>query len=998
MPQEPVRIAVLGPVRAWRAETVLDLGGPQERAFLALLAIRAGHPVAVDEIVDVLWGANPPASAVNVVRRYVGSLRRLLEPGLPPRAQGRWLIRAAGGYELVADSDSLDLLRFRELRENARRAAMVGAPAEAVTLLTEALSLWTGPVASGTPEWVRGHPAFGAPVREHLAAVQEAADAALLARVPEAVLADLRAAADANPLDEPLQARLILTLAAAGRRPEALTVYAAINARLADELGIDPGPELREAHRAVLNDGSAAAAGSAAVTSYHRHASVPVAESPATPRHDGTPAGATGSAATWDGRGAPVPGDPGPWRIPVPGPAQLPHDLPTFTGRQAELKNVLALLDGDIQPPGTVVISAIGGMAGVGKTALAVHWAHQLADQFPDGQLYVNLRGFDPSGTVVEPGDAVRGFLEALGVPPERVPRGLDAQAALYRSVLAGRRVLVLLDNARNTDQVRPLLPGTPGSLAIVTSRNELSGLVAAHGAHSLTLRPFDAEQAREFLVRRLGAERIAAESGAADEIARWCAGLPLALACVAARAAIHPHFPLEAIAAELREAHGSLDAFIRPDDTSVDVGSVFSWSTQAVSDEAARLFRLLALHPGPDFSAAAAAALAGLPVRRTRPLLGELVGGQLVGEPTPGRYALHDLLRAYAAELVQEHETRTEREAAVERLFAFYAHTAHAADLLIAPYDDLLPLQPLPAGVSPEPLADDIHALAWFSARQAALTAVVDAAAASGHERTACLLAWSLEPFLDRRGHWHEAAAVQRTALDAALRLRDPVLQARGLRALARAEGRLGLLEECRPRLHQALALFTELGDDLGRSGTHRSLGWVSDQDGDLAAALRHNEIALDLARAAGHRAAQASVLNSVGWYHALRGDYREALSHCFEALTMLQELGDRYGQAATWDSIAYAHHRLGRHPQALLGYRNALTLLRDLGVPYLEAVTLCRIGDTRLATGDHEGARTSWEEAFALFTALGHPDADLMTARLSGQQDPQDGRLGAL
>ncbi|MER5748658.1 NB-ARC domain-containing protein [Streptomyces sp. NPDC002088] len=336
-------------------------------------------------------------------------------------------------------------------------------------------------------------------------------------------------------------------------------------------------------------------------------------------------------------------------RSPSPAPAQLPHDLPLFTGRQAELDDLLPPPTGAGQLAETVLISAIGGMAGVGKTVLAVHWAHQVADRFPDGQLYVNLRGFDPSGAIMEPGDAVRGFLDALGVPPERVPHGLDAQAALYRSVLAGRRFLVLLDNARDTDQVRPLLPGTPGCLTIVTSRNELSGLVAAHGARSLTLRSTPSRQ-RAFLVRRLGAERIAAEPGAADEITRLCAGLPLALACVAARAAVHPGFPLEAVAAELREAHGRLDAFTRSD-TSADVGTVFSWSSRAVPAEAARLFRLLALHPGPDFSVPAAAALAGLPVRRVRPLLAELSGVHLVNESAPGRYAFHDLLRAHAAE-----------------------------------------------------------------------------------------------------------------------------------------------------------------------------------------------------------------------------------------------------------------------------------------------------------------------------------------------------------
>ncbi|TVZ83204.1 BTAD domain-containing putative transcriptional regulator [Streptomyces sp. BK340] len=937
MPGESaVRFAVLGPVRVWRGERELALGGPQEQALLALLLLRAGQPVSVPEIVDALWGPYPPRTAVNVVRRHVGSLRRLLEPGLPARASGRRLVRGGSGYRLVTDGDALDLVRFRELRDEARRATDEGSPARAVDLLTGALSLWNGPVAAGISPDVRDRIAVGGPERERLTAVREAADAALHAGVPDRVLPELRQAAAAHPLDEALLARLVLALAATGRRAEALDTHRTACGRLADELGIDPGPELRDA------------------------------------LHE----------ATGRGAGTPPPETPGPHPAV---PAQLPHDLATFTGRHAELAEVLGSFPGGAEDAGTVLISALGGMAGVGKTTLAVHWAHRVADRYPDGQLYADLRGFAPSGAVTGPGEALRGFLDALGVPPEHIPQGLDARAALYRSMLSGRRVLVLLDNARDAEQVRPLLPGAPGCLTIVTSRDELTGLVAAHGARSLTLRPFDTGQAREFLTGRLGAERTAAEPAAVDAIITRCAGLPLALACVAARAALRPHFPLAAVAAELHEAHGSLDAFTRPD-TSADVATVFSWSVRAVSAEAARLFRLLALHPGPDASPAAAAALAGLPLRQVRPLLAELSGVHLVGEPAPGRYAFHDLLRAHAGELLQAHHGEAERQEASDRLFAYYLHRAHAAGALLDPSGDL---PPLPEGAHAEPFADDSQALAWLGAEYGVLPAVVQEAAASRRDRLACLLTWSLEPYFERRGHWHDGLAAQRTARDAALRLADPALEARALRGLGRAAGRLGLHEEARAHLERALELFAGLGDLVGRAGTHRSLGWTSEQLGDLAGALRHNRLALDLFRTAGHRPAQASVLNSVGWYHVLLGEHRQALAHCFEALTLLQDLGDRYGQAATWDSIAYAYHHLGRHPHALLGYRNALTLYRALGVPYPEADTLTRIGETHLATGDRDSARAAWEEALTLLTALGHPDADRVRARLDGRDE---------
>ncbi|MFE7649366.1 AfsR/SARP family transcriptional regulator [Streptomyces phaeoluteigriseus] len=964
MPLESVRFAVLGPVRVRRGDRELELGAPQERALLALLLVRAGQPVGMDEIVDTLWGTDSPPSAVNVVRRHVGSLRRLLEPGLPARAEGHRLVRDAGGYRLVTEGDFLDLIRFRALREAGQRTPRES-PAHALGLFTEALSLWRGPVAAGLPARAGARPAFDAVDRERVAAVREAADAALRAGLPGTVLPELRRAAAEHPLDEPVQAGLILTLAAAGHRSEALGVYDAVRTRLAGELGIDPGAELREARETVLRGrpgeagGAATAAGAPLTETDEPHASA----------REGAPAGLSS----------------------FPVPAQLPHDIPAFIGRDGELDEMLALSGGAAPASHTVVISAIGGMAGVGKTTLAVHWAHRVADRFPDGQLYVNLRGYDPSGAVMEAGEAVRGFLDALGVPPDRIPHGVDAQAALYRGVLAGRRILLVLDNARDSDHVRPLLPGSPGCLTLVTSRDALSGLVAAHGAHSLTLRPFDTGQARDLLVRRLGAARVGAEPGAADEITALCAGLPLALACVAARAAAHPHFPLSAVAAELREAHGSLDAFARSD-ASVDVGTVFSWSSRQISDAAARLFRLLALHPGPDFTLPAAAALAGLPARRTRPLLAELTGLHLVTEHSPGRHAFHDLLRAHAGELLDERHTQDEQRAALHRLYHHYLHTAHAADRLLVPHADPLPPPPAPDGVRPEPLADDDRALGWLTAEHAVLLAAVDTAAATGQERLACHLAWSLEPFFDRRGHWHDALTVQRTALDAARRLAEPALEARGLRGLGRIEGRLGLHDRSVPRLEEALELFTRLGDDTGRAHTHRSLGWESEQRGDLPGALRHNQLALALFRALGDRAAQASVLNSVGWYHARLGDHRQALTHCFEALTMLQDLGDRYGQAATWDSIGYAHQHLGRHPQALLAYRNALALLRDLGAPYAEADILARLGDTHRAMGDEDSARAAWTDALRLLSALAHPDAERVRARLTGRDGHAD------
>jgi DNA-binding SARP family transcriptional activator/tetratricopeptide (TPR) repeat protein len=928
-----VWFAVLGPVRAWRGETELALGPPRQRALLALLLAAAGRPVALDEIVDVLWGQDPPGSSVNVVHRYVGALRRLLEPGLPSRAAGRWLARASGGYRLDVGPATLDLLRFREVAERARQAAGQ-APKDAVEQFCEALALWQGPAASGIPAEIRAHPVFGAVDRELLATVRQAADTALRAGVPERVLDRLRRTAGLHPLDEALQARLVLCLAAGGHQAEALDLYQAVRSRLADELGIEPGPELRDAHRQVL-----------------RPAAPPPPAAPAAP--------------------------------PVVRPAQLPPDLPTFTGRRAELALVGTALPPEGRHPNAVVISAIGGMAGIGKTTLAVHWAHRIAHRFPDGQLYVNLRGFDPTGSAMPPDEAVRLFLDAFGVPAQRVPSGLDAQVGLYRSLLAERRVLVLLDNARDTEQVRPLLPGNPDCLVIVTSRNRLSGLVAIDGAQPLTLDLLPADEARAFLAHRAGKRRAAAEPEAVDEIVARCAGLPLALAIVAARAVTHPGFPLSAIAAELRENHGSLDAFAGDDDAS-DARAVFSWSYRALSPEAARLFRLLALHPGPDIALPAAAGLAGLPVRRARALLGELTRAHLAVEDRPGRFSCHDLLRSYASELVRATESEQERHAAVHRMLDHYLRTTDAAALRFSPHRERIALPPPVPDASPEDPAGQGRAVAWFRAERRVLTALVGQAAATGFDGHAWRLAWAVDLFLDRHGLWHDQEAAHRTALAAAERAGDRSGQAHAHRALGAAHDRLGRPDLGRAHMESALGLFTGLGDAVGQGRTHRSLAFLSNRLGRHGQALHHYDLALELYRSAGHRPGPAWVLNEVGWTHILLGEHEQALERCGRSLALHRENGDPNGEAAAWDSLGYAHHHLGRYDEALSCYGHALGIYRRISDHYLEADTLAHIGGTHAAAGAPGAARTAWRGALAILDELDHPDAGPLRARL--------------
>ncbi|MEV5490227.1 BTAD domain-containing putative transcriptional regulator [Streptomyces bobili] len=665
-----MRFELLGPVRAWRDGTELDLGFPQQRALLALLLAYEGRPVPAGELLGLLWPGHPPASAPNVLRRYLGALRRLLEPDLPPRAPGRRLLRHPGGHLLEVTPDEVDLLRFRELTRQGIRAAVTGRAETAALRFTDALREWRGPVAMGIAAAAREHVRFTAVGRELLETARLAADAALLCGRTAQILPALRRATALDPLDEPLHARLILSLAACGLQAEALAAYEDVRRRLATELGITPGTELAAAHTRVLRqDVGRLTSGprmdvgreTPVVRASRPGAAVDVRGEGAAVDSWGEGGGPGAAVDVWGEGGGPgaamaPPGEGGaPGAAPAvsegtpsTGPTRLPPDIHGFTGRKAELEWLTAARDAVTGAAAAPAAVWIGGMAGVGKTALAVHWAHRAAGRFPDGHLYAALRGSDPARPAAEPEEALRAMLTALGVPATRMPAGAAALTGLYRTLLAGRRVLVVLDDAAGTEQLHPLLPAAPGCLALVTSRHALPGLIAS-GARPLRLEPPPADDARAMLARLVGADRAAAEPGAADEILLRSGRLPLALAVVAERAAAHREIPLADTAAYLREKEGTLDAFTGG--ATADVRVAFLGSYRLLSPEAARLFRLLPRHGGPGLTPASAAALAGLSVRGARRLLGELAETHLITEHTPGHYTLHRLLGAFAAE-----------------------------------------------------------------------------------------------------------------------------------------------------------------------------------------------------------------------------------------------------------------------------------------------------------------------------------------------------------
>ncbi|MER5195657.1 AfsR/SARP family transcriptional regulator [Streptomyces sp. NPDC002755] len=940
-----MRVTVLGPLRARRDGVELELGPPRRKALLALLLAQVGQPVLPSDIVEVLWGESAPDSAMNVVYRHVGALRKVLGPVL---------VRASGGYRLDLDVAQLDLLQFRALRARAGQSRRAGDDAEGLRQLIEALGLWRGPVAGGLPASTRAHPLFQRVDREHPDTVKEAADAALSAGDVhvERVLQPLRQAALAHPLDEALHARLVTALVRTGHGGEARRSYQDVIGRLSEELGLDPGPELAGAGKEVARP----------------HADAP---SPGEP----------------DVRTAPLAPPP-----PAPSdgvertrPAQLPPDSGVFNGRHTELDQVRGLLPADGLPGRSVVVSAIGGMAGVGKTTLAIHWAHEIAPRYPDGQLYADLRGFDPGAAAVGPAQVLRTFLDALGIAPEHLPVSTDAQASLYRSLLVGKRVLVVLDNARDSEQVRPLLPGAAGCLAVVTSRNFLSGLVA-QGAHPLVLDVLDATDSHAFLARRLGRERLAAQPDAVEDIIRACAGLPLALAIVSARTAMNPHGDLAVLAAELRHEDDRL-AGLSAGDPSTDLETVFSWSCQALTPLAARLFRRLALHPGPDVSLDAASSLLGLPQTEARRALSELTGAHLLTERFAGRYLCHDLLRAYASELLRIHESEEEQDRARLRLLDHLLHSAHRAGTALALQRERPALaEPLAGAVCVE-FGSREQAARWLETERSVILAAVAARPPHPHAASRCWqLAATVELHLDRHGRWNEQFALQTAALDAAERSGDLSGRAHAHRALGFVHGRLGEAGGALEHLTTALDLFVAAGDRAGQARTHRYLAFQANKGGRYEDALTHYDLAHTLYLGVDGRSGHAQVHNEVGWTHILRGDPSHALVECRKATELHRRLDDLNGEAAAWDSLGYAYHHLADHDRAVDCYRHALALYGRLHDAYLEADTLVHIGDSQQAAGRSAEADTSWRQALSILDRLAHPDARTVRKRLTG------------
>jgi DNA-binding SARP family transcriptional activator len=951
-----LRIQALGSLRAWRGGAEIDLGPPGRRAVLGLLVLAGGETVTTRELIDALWGDRPPRSALNVVQTHVKHLRRLLEPGRPARTGSAVLPHRGGGYALNHDAVDVDLTRVRRLLADAGG----GDPARVAELLGEALRLWHGPPLADIP-FLATQPAVVALVAMRREALARYGDAMIGTGAAADVLSVLAAAAGEQPFDEPAQARLVRAYHAVGQRARAFQVYQEVRDQLVEELGVDPGPELRAAHAALLNDDHPVAA-------------------PRPAQHV---------------------------------PRQLPAEPAGFTGRIDQLATLDKLLP-TMDEGGAVTIAAISGTAGVGKTALAVHWAHRVGDRFPDGQLYANLRGH-AHGRPAQPIEVLAQFLSALGIPAERVPADLETAAALYRTLMTDRKTLVLLDNVAGPDQVRPLLPAGPGCMVVVTGRERMAGLVAMHGARQLTLDVLSPQEALELLAGVLGAERVHAEPQASAEFAELCVHLPLALRIAAANLADNSWRGIADQVRELREGN-PLTALEVHGDEHTAVRTAFDLSYAALPPAARRVFRLLSLVPGADVSTEAVAALAGTGRSEAGRLLNRLAGAHLVEHHAAGRYRFHDLLRRYAAERAEAEEP--DRDAALTRLHDWYLHAVDGAATLLYPHMLRLPTPAIDADL-PAGVTDPATAAVWLDTERANLVAAIRQA---GPRPVAWLLADAMRGYFwicMRKVDWRTAAEAGAAAADATgdararaatrLSLADlnfrqgnanaavrhhthALLQARRagwLEAQAAVHGNLGLVHRRSGRLagaatrfERGLALSRTIGQKAGEAVALGNLGLVHWEMGRLAQAAAHHAEASRGHRRVGSRYGEALGLSCLGQTQRALGLPAEAAESLTTALALYREAGARAGEAEAHSRLAAAYTDLGRHDEALGHARTGLASARETGDPRATAEALATLAMVHLCLGNRPEAISRYGQALQLVRETGdrYPEADAL------------------
>ena len=927
------RFGLLGPLLIHDGESVVSVPTRRQRILLAALLTNAGATISSGALAELIWDGSPPAGAVTTLRTHVMRLRRALGPAAGARVRTR-----APGYAIDVAEEELDLLRFARLYRDGGLAVRDGNWTAAYQVLTDALGLWRGEPYTDIPSELLRRDEVPRLEQLRLQAADWRAQAGLRLGHHADLMDELRRLTGMYPLHEPFHVHLMIAMSRSGRRAEALSAYGRARDVLSEELAAEPGGELRELYQRIL-DGDPLLSG---------------------PEPTSAPAPADSPAAVT--------------------PRELPAPVAHFAGRARELAALTAILDrSGEQPDWAIVISAIDGTAGVGKTALAVRWAHQVAGRFPDGQLHVNLRGYAPERPMTA-ADALAGFLRSLGVSGKDMPADGAERAARYRSLLSGRRVLVLLDNAASEEQVRPLLPASPGCAVVVTSRNTLPGLVARDGAQRVDLDPLPLADAVS-LLRTLIGTRAGTDREASTALAGHCCRLPLALRVAAEIAVAWPEVALRDIAAELADHQRRLDLLEAGGDSDTGVRAVFSWSYRHLSDDAARAFRLVALNPGPSFDRYALSALSGVPAQKAEQILAVLARAHLIQPAGGDHYGMHDLLRAFARELAADQDGDDASAAALTRLFDHYVRGAATAMDILFPAEARRRLRARAlagsagsAGSAPA-MADPAAARAWLDAQRVNLVAVTVCAAGLGWSDHATSLSAILARYLENSGHFPEAITVHRHARDAARRAGDQAGEASALNSLGLLAWWKGQYEQATEHLGQALTLYQDTGDLSSQAYVLANLGIVVGQQCRYEQAAGYLRQGLALHRASADRTGEARALSNLGMVEQKQGRYEEAAGLCRQSLILSRENGDPISEAYALVSLGEVEGSLGEFDQATSHINESLRVFRAIGNRAIQPEALAVLGEIMLRQGDHEGAARHYRQSLALGRELGNP-----------------------
>jgi len=942
-----MRFRLLGPLEIRAGEDWRGIGAPKWRSVLATLLIHGGHIVPVDVLINEVWGETPPAKAGNLISIYVLRLRRLLGD-----TDSTLLVTRAPGYLLRLAPGDTDAQVFEALVREGGRAYAAGAPERAAAQLAEALALWHGSPLADVPATTLVETEAGRLTELHLDAAELRIKAELACGSHAQVIGELRRLLADNSLRENLWLLLMQALDGAGRHAEALDAYGQARNVFAEELGVDPGAELRQFYARLLAEDDERAKDTG--------------DAPGSISAGKVTAGAGASAASAARAEARGPRS-------VPPPAQLPADVADFTGRADQVKHlcdVLSSASAD-DDPGVVRIALVAGSGGLGKTSLAVHAAHRVSASFPDGQLYVDLLGATPQP--VPPADVLARFLRDLGVDGREIPVDEDERAARYRTVLAGRRILVVLDNARDAAQVRPLLPGTASCAVLLTTRSRMPDLASTR---LVDLNVLDDDEALALFTRVVGDERAAAEPEATAELLLACAGLPLAIRICAARLAARSGWTIQAMAGRLRDEHRRLDE-LRVGDLAVRASFQVSFASLPAADQPdgvapADAFRMLGLWHGPSISSVAAAALVGTAEYLATDALETLVDAHLLESTSPDRYKFHDLLRVYSSERALADLSGPDRDAAIGRLIRWYVRTADAAATAQVPHRYNIP--PDPADGDPPPLsfASAEEALAWYDGERANLVAATRQAAESGLHDIAWRLPAPLYLVFNSRGNWADCIATSRIALDSARRAGSRQGEAWILNNLGEALGNIGDPEGI-GHIERSLAIRREIGDRIGEAQSANSLADVYLMLGRTAEALDLYRHSLELNREVGHRYGEGIALGNLGWTLLDADRAEEAIDYLLQARRIFAEIGYVDGEGYALYLLGRCYLSVGRDAEALDSLRQALTSHRTAGNRRRQAATLRSVGTAECRVGLTAQARQSWAQAAAIFEELG-------------------------